>query len=188
MLPLLLVASLPALAGWTPTGSKYGCEFSKQDEGEVVALRAECTWDLTADRVIAVIGDWNRHAEVFESVTKSTVLGGWSGGKARVLQNHQASGISDREVVLDVTVEDIDGGKRWRHTKSADQHELSGDKVEVGRDDGLWEVKASPDGGCTVLYELRYDPAGSVPGFIVKAFQGSGFKDMLLQVRTAAGG
>lgn len=188
MLPLLLAvsltASLPA-AAWSDMGSKHGCDFAKQDEGEVVALRALCTWDLPADKVIAVLSNWDVHDQVFSSVASSDVLGSLKGGKGKVLQVHQASGISDREVVMDVDAQAIDGGQRFTHTKSADQSAVSGDNVMVGRDDGLWEVK-STGSGCTVRYELRYDPAGSVPGFMVKWFQGSGFKVMLEEVQAYA--
>jgi len=71
----------------------------------------------------------------------------------------------------------------WASATALAQTGVSEKRVNVGRDDGLWEVRATADGGCTVHYELRYDPAGSVPGFMVKWFQGSGFKDMLSQLR-----
>lgn len=187
MLPLLLALALPAQAAWSDIGTKHDCTFEKQDEGDVVALRATCTWTVPADKVMAVLGDWASHDKVFSSVAVSDVMGTLVAGKGKVHQVHQASGISNREIVMDVAEENIPGGKRWTHTKSADQSALSGDNVEVGRDDGKWEVEATPT-GCVVRYELRYDPAGSVPGFMVKWFQGSGFKDMLAQVRTAAGG
>ena len=183
MLALLLALHLPAHAAWTDMGSRDGCTFSKQDEGDVVALRASCTWELPAEKVKKKLADWTTHDEIYTSVAVSTVLGSLSGGKGRVYQVHQASGISDREIVMDVSETVIDGGWRWTHNKSADQSGLQGDKVQVGRDDGLWELKATANGGCTVLYELRYDPAGSVPGFMVKWFQGSGFKDMMGELR-----
>ncbi|MCK6503873.1 hypothetical protein L6R53_10815 [Myxococcota bacterium] len=185
MLPLLLSLSLPA-AAWTAMGERDGCVYSKQDEGAVIALRAECTWDLPAERVRAKLADWSVHDDVFESVAESRVLGSLQGGAGKVYQRHQASGISDREIVMDVKELVIDGGWRWTHSKSADQSQVTGQHVLVGRDDGLWELKPTANGGSFVVYELRYDPAGSVPGFMVKWFQGSGFRDMLLQLRTAA--
>ncbi len=187
MSTLLLALSLPALAAWSPIGERDGCRYSKQAEGELTALRAECAWDLPADKVIATFGDWNRHAAIFSSVAQSRVLGSLQDGNGQVLQVHQASGISDREVVLQVSSSAIEGGRRWTHTKAASQAAASGDNVEVGVDDGLWEIRATPQGGCTILYELRYDPAGSVPSLMVRWFQGSGFKDMLAQLKAAAG-
>lgn len=188
MFPLLIALAMPAQAGWSSIGDKHDCVFSKQDEGDIVALKAECTWPISADKVITKLSDWSQHDEIFPTVAQSTVIGSLSNGSGRVMQVHQAAGISDREVVMDVGSSSIEGGMRFTHTKSADQSGLSGDRVEVGRDDGLWEVKATADGGCTVLYELRYDPAGSVPGFMVKWFQGSGFKDMLAKLRSSVGG
>ncbi|MCB9778936.1 MAG: hypothetical protein H6742_10265 [Alphaproteobacteria bacterium] len=187
MTGLLLALTLASPAhAWTDLGEKNGCAFSKQEEGDIVAMRAQCTWDLPADKVIAWMGDWNKHGELFGSVASSKVLGSLQGGKGKVMQVHQASGISDREVVMDVDREDIPGGIRITHSKSADQSALSGERVEVGRDDGLWEIVSTADGGCTVLYELRYDPAGKVPGFMVKWFQGSGFKTMLDELKAKA--
>ncbi|NOY26387.1 MAG: hypothetical protein GXP62_10990 [Oligoflexia bacterium] len=188
MLQLLLLLALasPAHAEWSSMGEKDGCVFSKQEEDDIVALRGLCTWAVPADQVIAKLSNWNNHDEIFPTVAQSTVLGTLVDGKGKVSQVHQAAGISDREVVLDVTAQTIDGGLRLTHTKSADQSAVSGKRVMVGRDDGLWEIKSAP-GGCTVLYELRYDPAGSVPGFIVKWFQGSGFKDLLGSLKDAVG-
>lgn len=186
MSTLLLVLSFPALAAWSSMGERDGCRYSKQTEGDLTALRAECAWDLPADKVIAAFGDWNRHASIFSSVSESRVLGSLQDGNGQVLQIHQASGISDREVVLDVSSAAIEGGRRWTHKKAASQAGVSGDNVEVGRDDGLWEIRSTADGGCAILYELRYDPAGSVPGMMVRWFQGSGFKDMLTQLKAAS--
>lgn len=189
MTGLLLALSLTGPAhAWTELGEKHGCAFSKQDEGDIVAMRAQCSWDIPADKVHAWMNDWDRHDQLFGSVAESSVLGTLQDGKGKVLQVHQASGISDREVVMDVDRQAIDGGFRYTHTKSADQSAASGERVEVGRDDGLWEVKSTASGGCTVLYELRYDPAGKVPGFMVKWFQGSGFKTMLEELKTSSGG
>lgn len=185
MIALLLSLSLPA-AAWTAMGERDGCVYSKQDEGDVIALRAECTWELSADKVKKKLADWSVHDDVFESVAESRVLGSLQGGAGKVYQRHQASGISDREIVMDVTEAAIEGGWRWTHKRSADQSQVTGEHVLVGRDDGLWELKPTASGGCTVTYELRYDPAGSVPGFMVKWFQGSGFRDMLLQLKTAS--
>jgi len=186
MLPLLtafLLVAAPAHAAWSDMGTKDDCTFAKQDEGTVVALKADCTWTEPAAKVEAVLRDWGKHGQVFESVVSSEVVGSLVDGKGRVHQVHQASGIGDREIFMDVTETPIDGGFRWTHAKAADQTGVSEKRVNVGRDDGLWEVRATADGGCTVHYELRYDPAGSVPGFMVKWFQGSGFKDMLSQLR-----
>ena len=184
MLPVLAFAlSLPAQAAWSDLGSKHDCVFSKQEEGEVTALRALCTWNLPVDKVSAVVANWAVHDDVFGTVASSELVGALSGGKGRVHQVHEVSGMTDREIFMDVSMSPIDGGTRYTHAKAANQAGLDPERVEVGRDDGLWEVKATADGGCTVLYELRYDPAGSVPGFLIKWFQGSGFKDMMGELR-----
>ena len=54
------------------------------------------------------------------------------------------------------------------------------------QDDGGWTVIPDPRGGVRVEYDLLYDPGGSVPGFVVRWFQGSGFVQLVGEMRTAA--
>ena len=37
-----------------------------------------------------------------------------------------------------------------------------------------------------MVYELRYDPGGSVPGFVVRWFQGSGVRTLVGELRSWA--
>ena len=121
ILPVLLLSVNPAQAAWSSMGSKYDCAFAKQDEGDVVALKADCTWTEPADKVEALLGDWSKHGDIFDSVVSSEVVGTLVHGKGRVHQVHQASGITDREVFIDVAQAPISGGMRYTHTKAEDQ-------------------------------------------------------------------
>ena len=59
--------------------------------------------------------------------------------------------------------------------------------VVPGKDNGKWEL--SPEGsGAKVIYELHYEPSGSVPGFVVRAFQTSGFVLLTQELHKAGQG
>ncbi|MFZ5477774.1 MAG: hypothetical protein ACOZNI_13445 [Myxococcota bacterium] len=174
-----------ALAGWTPNGSENGCTFFLGDvEGKVQPVRAECDWPIAADelhRLIAATGD---HDLYFSAVESCDVIGK-SGDKEVATQVHVASGISDREVVLLFGKEPLPGGMRYTWTKSPDQTAAKRGLVPVAVDTGKWEITSTP-GGSHVVYELRYDAGGSVPGFLVRWFQGSGLKTLIGELRTWA--
>jgi len=184
MLTLLLVAS--ALAGWTQTNESNGCRFFKgAAEGAVVPLRAECDWDLQPAELMALLSKIDAHDEYFSSVEESRVVA-VNGGESTVYQVHVAAGIADREAMLIYTDQDIPGGHRYAWTVAADQTGISGEKVRLAADSGKWEVTAGAQGGSHVVYELRYDPGGSVPGFVVRWFQGSGVRALVGELRTWA--
>lgn len=183
MLPLFLFSL--AHAGWTATGTADGCTFyTGTPEGAVTPLRAECEWAIPADTLHRLLADFGAHDDYFTTVATSDVKGQVSGGLL-VHQLHVASGISDREVNLLFKTEDIAGGKRYSWTKASDQSGLSG--VVPGMDDGKWEVTATATGS-RVVHELRYDPGGSVPSFVVRWFQGSGFRQLVAELKKYAGG
>lgn len=178
---LLLLSSL-ALAGWTKTAEENGCVFFIGDrQGAYAPVRAECSWPIPAEKLqklVAVNGD---HDDYFSSVAESTVLGPTAGGDL-VYQRHEASGISDREVVLVMGKEPIPGGMRYAWSKAPDQSKITGKHVPAVADSGKWEVVA--DGaGSKVVYELMYDPGGSVPSFLVRWFQGSGLRTLVGELR-----
>lgn len=184
MVSLALLLSV-AFAGWTETAREHGCVFSKGTaEGDVVPLHAECDWPVAPEKLHALLARNADHQAYFSAVEKSDVLSR-AGGIEKVRQVHVAAGISDREVILDFAVDDLPGGKRYRWTKAADQSALTGAGVEPAVDTGKWEVVAGGSGS-KVVYELRYGPGGSVPGFIVRWFQGSGFRTLVGELRTYA--
>lgn len=175
---LLLLTTL-AHAAWTSTGTEGGCTFyAGPTEGTVTPLRAECRWDVPADELHRLLADFGAHDDYFASVAESTVVSPIAGGTL-VRQRHVASGISDRTCNLLFTTTDIAGGKRYAWSLTSDQSGLAG--VIPAKDDGKWEVVADGSGS-KVVYELRYDPGGSVPSFIVRWFQGSGFRTLVLEL------
>jgi hypothetical protein len=171
-----------AAAGWTQTGADNGCTwFTGAAEGTITPLRAECDWSIPASKLQTLLADFNMHDDYFSAVSQSVVIGA---GMCR--QVHVASGISDREVVIAFKTEDIPGGKRYSWQKASDQSAVTGAGVMPGTDTGKWEVTTNATGGSHVVYELHYDPSGSVPSFVIRWFQGSGFKAFVLELKSWA--
>jgi hypothetical protein len=132
-------------------------------------------------RLVAATADHDRY---FSAVEVCDVIG-TSGGQELAVQVHVASGISDREVVLLFGKEPIASGMRYTWTMAPDQSSARRGMVAVGMDTGMWEITSTP-AGAHVVYELRYDAGGSVPGFLVRWFQGSGLRALVGELRAWA--
>lgn len=155
-----------------------------KDADGVLEATAHCEWQMPADRldsILSVFGDQDRH---FSGVAESTVLD-VDGEKTLVRQVQQASGISNREVVLEFFSEAIPNGHRYRWHKAKDQSGRNPDHVECEVHEGYWEIVSVGD-KTTVDYHLRYLPGGSVPSFLVSAFLSSGVEGALGDLRQAA--
>ncbi len=185
MLALLFVTS--ALAGWNLTNESNDCKFYKgePDAQGVVPLRAECDWPLEPSKLQGLIAKIDDHNLYFSSVTVSRVVA-TNAGESNVYQVHAATGIADREAMLVYADEPIEGGHRYTWKVNTDQSGVTGEKVRLEVDDGKWEITANHDGGAHVVYELHYDAGGSVPGFVVRWFQGSGVRTLVGELREYA--
>lgn len=188
MITLLLTgAALAAPPGYnvTKTGSS-GCELSlgPAEADGVVPMRAECYWpEASLDKFKAVFGDWEKHDDVFSTVVESKVQRS-EAGRALVYQKHRNSGIADREILLWMKSEQVDGWTRYSWTKAKGETLTVADgNVETPRSDGYWQAKASPDGGILVQHTLSYAPGGSVWGWVVRAFQTSGLEATVAEAR-----
>jgi hypothetical protein len=181
---LLLVTS--ALAGWTKNSEENGCVFYVGDVvGKYAPVRAECQWPVAPAKLQALLARNADHDDYFSTVAEARVIGPAPGGGELVYERHVASGISDREVVVHKTVEPIAGGTRYAWKRAADQSKVTGAHVNALADEGKWEVTASGEGS-KVVYELLYDPGGSVPTFLVRWFQGSGTRTLVGELRAWA--
>ena len=183
-------ALLAPPAGWEATKSGDGCQLyaGPAEKDGVVPVLAVCHWtDTTAEKLDSFLANWPLHADIFSSVVTSTPVR-VDGARTLVHQEHSASGISDREVNIWMQITPLDGGGNryaWTIAKEEPLIAASG-HVAVARDDGAWDVKANPAGGVDLSYHLEYDPGGSVPGFIVHWFQGSGVQAICADLHTWA--
>jgi len=184
---LLLLAiclfATPAYAERKVVANRADCAISvgDPDEAGLKLVIADCTWPIAAPKVIAAVKAVEKHGEYLDSVKESKSLGG-----GRFLQIHQASGISDRQITLKFTNEDLpNGGFRTKWTRDSKQEPLRDGVIDAPVDDGMWEVV--PDGaGSKVTYHLKYDAGGKVPNWLVQSFQKSGVADIVEQMREAA--
>lgn len=150
----------------------------------VLEAQARCTWPIPAERLDALLAAWGDQARYFSNIAESTVLE-QEPDRMLVRQVHRASGISDREVIIECVTEAIPGGRRYRWRKAADQSKSSGRNVEVAVHEGYWEVTGSGD-DTVVEYHMRYLPGGSVPSFLVSMFLSSGMEGVLTDLKRAA--
>ena len=186
-LALTLFACLlatPALAEERKVvAQRADCSISvgDKDDGGRNLVIADCKWPLAAAKVIAAVKAVDKHDDYLSSVGESTVL-----ADGRVLQIHQAGGISDRQITLSFTNKDLpDGGFITSWTRAEKQEPLRDGVVDAPLDDGSWEVH--PDGTSSkVTYRLRYDAGGKVPNWLVQSFQKGGIADIVEEMREAA--
>jgi hypothetical protein len=179
---LTLLAALPALAGWTPNGAENGCTFYLgSEEAGVQPVRAVCDWPHAPERVHKVVANTALHDEVFSTIDASEPLGPAPGGGSLFRQVHVATGMSDRGATVLYTQTAVAGGTRYAWKLATTQ--ISTSLVPCKLDTGFWEITQGPNGGTHVVYELRYDPGGSVPGFLVRWFQGPGTKTLVGELK-----
>ena len=183
--PFLLISTAFAGGNWTESHQENGCTFFKGAKQEsVLPIRAVCDWPIDVSVVHKLLAKSGDHNLYFSAVAISDVVS-TKNGHDRVRQVHQAAGVSDREVMLDMYNEPITGGKRYVWKRTADQTGLSGEQVAITENMGFWEVTG--DAQMThVVYELEYSAGGWVPGFMVRWFQGSGMYTLLGELRSYA--
>lgn len=182
---LFMLGASPAWAADRKVvAERDGCSISVGDREAdgTERVEADCSWDVAASRLVAVIRRVADHDKYLASVKESTVL-----ADGRVLQVHKAAGISDRQLTLAfTTVDGTDGGVKVSWTRAGVQEPLGEDRVDCPRDDGRWTVSSLGPGRSKVVYSLRYDPGGRVPDWVVRSFQKGGVADIAQQMRDAA--
>ncbi len=184
------VVGLAWLAAGSLSGRGFGfsnrdCEMSAgRGPDGVLEAQARCRWPIPPDQIEPLLAAWGDQARYFGNVAESTVLES-TANRMLVRQVHRASGISDREVVMECVTETVAGGRRYRWNKAPDQSRASGQRVEVAVHEGYWQVAPAADGSI-VEYHMRYLPGGSVPSFLVSMFLSSGMQDVLTDLRRAA--
>jgi hypothetical protein len=189
---MLIAATMAAPSGWKVTDDDSdGCELSlgPAEADGYVPMRAECYWpEGSLDKFKQIMSDWEFHDDIFDSVVHSQIKRK-EGDKSVVWQEHQASGISNREVMIEMWHEVADGYDRyaWKTLPNEPLTPKDGN-VRTIRSDGYWQAKADPKGGIRVVHVLSYNPGGSVPGFIVRWFQTSGLATNASEVRAALKG
>ncbi len=182
LLALLLLPGLAFAGDRKVVSERAGCSISVGDrDGATDKIIADCAWPVPHAKVIAAVKSPERH-DFLSSVEESTKL-----PDGRVLQVHFASGISNRQITLTFTDEDLsDGGFKTSWTRAGKQEPLRDGLVDVPVSDGSWEVHPDGNGGSKVTYSLRYDAGGKVPAWLVRSFQKGGIADLVEEMREQA--
>ncbi len=166
------------------SGRGSGCTIVQGPaEGRVRPVIATCAWPVPASQVARLLRDWSRHHAYFSNLTESALIDERN-GVAKVRQVHRATGITDREVVVEWHTERLRDGVRYSWRKSEDQSSLSPDRIEVEDSRGHWEVRGDEQRS-EIRYEARYLPGGGMPLFFLRLFQASGMKAVLAELRDA---
>ncbi len=166
-------------------GKSNGCTVEQRPaEGDVTPIHVECRWPIPAERLDGLLRDVVAQGRIFSNLAESALVEK-SDDHLLVRQVQRATGMTDREVILEWRVEQIPQGHRYRFEKARDQSALSGKRVEVAQNTGFWEVMSDGDGS-RVTYELRYLPGGDLSPFLVRMFQSSAVNGAMSELRNAA--
>lgn len=186
---LLIAMAWSAPAGWERFDTQGGCAFYRSPNGAsgYPTLQAECVWDdVTVEELDGHLAKLGDHDLVHESVATSDVTQDLGGGSYLVHQTHVASGISDRVADLTYTRSVSGDTITYAWEMAATQPTPGAKQVVPAKDTGFWKLTPSPGGGAVVVYNLAYEPGGSVPAFVVKAFQTSGFVQLATELHVFA--
>jgi hypothetical protein len=168
------------------TVNDHDCQFysGPRHSSGYDKVTAQCVWpDLSVEKINSLLSVNSLHDELFNTVAVAVNVGTFQ-GRELFRQVHEASGISDREVVVQQWQTTISGGFRYDWTIHSDQSAVTGDNVSPEVNEGTWTVTERAEGGSNVQYELIYAPGGWVPRFVVNNFQSDGIVSMIGGFRT----
>lgn len=184
----LLASALAAPSGYVEGKSGNGCTIYVGPENTygIGAIHAECHWpEQTVEEMDQILGDAGMHDDIYTIIIESTVLSD-SDGQLTVKQVHRNPPLDDRELVqLMGRKTDGDAIIHW-WTKAKKQPAVAEGHVNTQVNTGKWVLSEHPSGGVSLIYILDYAPGGSVPSFVIRAFQGTGIIDFLGDLRAYA--
>jgi len=187
MLGVLLTSLLAVPDGYKTGKTANDCtvHLGPKLASGISKVYVECDWpDLALSKLDQLVGDVGMHETVFRSISDSEVIAENS-GILRVRQVHVNPGIADRELIqLHGRTEKGGAIQHWWR-KDKDQSDLSGDNVLPDKCNGYWLLEANGE-GTKLGYALQYEPGGSVPGFVISAFQSSGVLEFVSALGTYA--
>ena len=173
-------------AGAEATVNEHGCQFysGPRHSSGYDKITAQCVWpELSVEKINSMLSINSMHDELFNTIAVAVNVGSYQ-GRELFRQVHQASGISDREVVIQQWQTTITGGFRYDWRSHSDQSAVTGDNVAPEVCEGTWTVTERAAGGSNVQYELVYAPGGWVPRFVVNNFQSDGIVSMIGDFRS----
>lgn len=167
------------------------CTFRKREKTEErgAAMWASCTWsEVDPARARQLITDLDNYEDLIWPISESRVERA-EAGRQLVYQRQHIWALSDREVLLWVSVDDRPEQAlvRW---EVADELplELSDGAIRTPVNTGFWRVEPNPDGaGTVVTHQIEVQAGGlALPQWLIRAIQTRGFNRILSDVRELA--
>ena len=157
-------------------------------DSRVQPLRAECHWsDVTLARMAELLGNYERYGDFIACMREVRVVRDGDPRGTLVWQlDNIGIGLSERESETWMSRTDAPGALQvaWR-TANEPFTPRSG-SVVMPFNEGAWWVTASPGGGVDIVEDLRIDPGGSLPSWVVNWFQTYGISAELKQLHDLA--
>jgi hypothetical protein len=162
--------------------SYHGCiiRMGRPDAGGVQPLRAECHWtDVSVARLREVLVRYERSGDFIDCMKEASIVR-TEAARALVWQlDHLGWGLANRESQTWMHASDIAGGCQIAWSKAEEPFTVREGNVVMPFNEGSWWVTAAADGGVDVVQDLKVDPGGSVPTWVVNWFQTYGLSDEL---------
>src|SRR4051812_46399441 len=188
---MLFFIKAAAQEKWVLKKDKDGIQVyeAKNDETNFKSVKAECTMTATLSQVAAVLSDVTRHYQWVYGVKTSKIVKRESESKLYYYSEvHAPWPVSNRDFIVDFEMTQPSPG-----TLSVASHavpEMLPEQpglVRVKKSRSGWTVTSTGDGNVKVVYVIQFDPAGSVPAWVVNMFIADGpyktFKNLRERVK-----
>ena len=152
------------------------------DAKSVPSFRGECVWSIAPAWVAAVLTD-----PVKLDASSSLLESSQQLADGRIV-NVQKTGwpFEDRQSTIVADDQPLPGGGVLRRYRLADaQAPLAEGTVQVGVDEGSWEVTQHPN-GVRVVLEMAYEPGGNLPTSLVQSMSPKYIAKGLDELRASA--
>lgn len=182
----VLFAAASAAEGFEFLKEVEGCEllFRDKDHAEGSAMLAVCTWpEADASILQTMLADLDAYETWIWPVAQSEVRS--TRERDLVYQRQEIFGLSDREVLLWASTEEVPNGKRFVWTTASEQPlTLRRGAIRLAKNEGYWEVLTVPDGGARVTHLIAVEAGGvALPGWLLRWIRTRGFARVMREVR-----
>jgi hypothetical protein len=185
LMSVIAGAALPAASvasGEEASGPGCTVKLVNVDERSVPTFRGECVWSVAPAWVSTVLTEPGRFERSSSLLKSSQRL---ADGRIVNIQKTPWP-FEDRQSTIAVNDEPLPGGGVLRRYRLAEaQAPLVEGAVQVGVDEGSWEVAPHPSGTRVVL-EMKYEPGGSLPTRIVQSVSPKYIAQSLDELRVSA--
>lgn len=143
-------------------------ETRKETGSDIRAFRVQLSVEAPVTAVLAMLDDPSRYPEWIQGCTESRLIEQKNFRQRLIYQvNDMPWPVTDRDLVLDVRVEEKIHGHFMLHlTNQPDAYPVR-DKIRVNRASGYYLVRPNHQGGTHITWEQHTEPGGELPGWLV---------------------